>query len=79
MEENEGRQSHISHQKAAEKSEYKATRMVMIRHAPMGTPSTKSFPPIRAAQNITGPMEKSISPVAITKVTPRARKPRKYA
>ena len=37
------------------------------------------YPDISAQQNMTGPMEKSIPPVAITKVTPKERNPRKYA
>ena len=36
------------------------------------------YPDMRPQQNITGPMEKSIPPVAMTKVTPSERNPRKY-
>ena len=51
------------------------THMISASHS--GHPKvTSSLPPIRPAHTITGPMEKSMPPVAMTKVTPRARKPR---
>ena len=39
----------------------------------------KQNPAISAQQNITGPMEKSIPPVAMTNVTASDKNPRKYA
>ena len=52
--------------------------MVTTRQIHSGQPcTTRSCPPTRPEQNITGPMEKSMPPVAITKVTPSARKPMK--
>ena len=54
--------------------------MLISRATMTGAPKVLSvYPDISAQQNITGPMEKSIPPVAMTKVTPSARKPRKYA
>ena len=51
-----------------------------INAAGIGIPyDVKQYPEINAQQNITGPMEKSIPPVAITKVTPNDKNPRKYA
>ena len=54
------------------------TRMLTSRHIGSGTPFRVSiYPEISAEQNITGPIEKSIPPVAITNVTPSARNPKK--
>ena len=51
------------------------THMISASHS--GQPKvTSRRPAIRPEQTITGPMEKSMPPVAMTKVTPRARKPR---
>lgn len=38
----------------------------------------KQYPDTNEQQNITGPIEKSIPPVAITNVTPSERNPKKY-
>ena len=47
------------------------TVLAYIQHASV-------YPEIRPQQNMTGPIEKSMPPVAMTKVTPSDRKPRKY-
>ena len=62
------------------KPKQKPTNTLMRSASPIGTPKlVRLYPEIRAAQNITGPMEKSIPPVAITNVTPSDRNPKKYA
>ena len=54
-------------------------RMLITRLGAIGTPYVvRQYPETREQQNITGPMEKSIPPVAITNVTPNERNPRKY-
>ena len=51
------------------------THMISASHS--GHPKvTSRRPAIRPEHTITGPIEKSMPPVAMTKVTPRARKPR---
>ena len=54
-------------------------KILIIKLAAIGTPYVvKLYPETNEQQNITGPIEKSIPPVAITNVTPKERNPRKY-
>lgn len=56
------------------------TTRLMISASGIDTPwFTRLNPAIRAQQNMTGPIEKSIPPVAMTNVTPSDKNPRKYA
>ena len=53
---------------------------LIIKLSAIGTPYVvRLYPETNAQQNMTGPIEKSIPPVAMTNVTPRDKNPKKYA
>ncbi len=52
------------------KPKARPTRMIRIREGNIGSPCLNAMPPMRVAAIMTVPMERSIPPLMITKVTP---------